>query len=104
MVFDHPNPRALTKFLLTRITPDAGTDTGSVVDRLTREIEALGSQLDDAYLGLGPEERATISALLSELRGRVTAKASVGAPVGIVDRISSASAGELLSLLDNELG
>nr|WP_307868092.1 type I polyketide synthase [Micromonospora sp. C95] len=104
MVFDHPNPRALTKFLLTRITPDAGTDTGSVVDRLTREIEALGNQLDDVYLGLGPEEQATIAALLGELRGRVTAKASVGAPVGIVDRISSASAGELLSLLDHELG
>ncbi|NGM15222.1 type I polyketide synthase [Verrucosispora sioxanthis] len=104
MVFDHPNPRALTKFLLTRIAPDAGTDTGSVVDRLTREIEALGNQLDDVYLGLGPEEQASIAALLGELRGRVTAKASVGAPVGIVDRISSASAGELLSLLDHELG
>ncbi|WP_346776094.1 SDR family NAD(P)-dependent oxidoreductase [Micromonospora sp. HNM0581] len=104
MVFDHPNPRALTKFLLTRISVDTGTDTGAVVDRLRREIATLGSQLDEAYLGLGPEEQATIATLLSELRGRVTAKTSVDAPTGIVDRISSASAGELLSLLDNELG
>jgi polyketide synthase 7 len=102
MVFDHPNPLALTRFLTTRITPDAAVGGGSVVDRLTKEIAALGSRLDDAYLELGPAEQATISGLLGELRGRVTATA--GAPVGIADRISSASAGELLALLDKELG
>ncbi|WP_143162914.1 type I polyketide synthase, partial [Couchioplanes caeruleus] len=101
MVFDHPNPRALTKFLLTQITPDAGA--GSALDRLTKEIAALGSRLDDACRELAPEEQATISALLGELRGRVAATAAATPPAGIVDRISSASAGELLSLLDQEL-
>jgi hypothetical protein len=30
--------------------------------------------------------------------------ANAGSPVGVVDQISSASAGELLALLDKELG
>jgi malonyl CoA-acyl carrier protein transacylase/acyl carrier protein len=104
MVFDHPNPRALATFLLTRITTEAGGGAGSAVDRLTAEIAALGSRLDEVVLLLSPEEQATVTGLLSELRGRVTAQAGTPAPVDIVDRISSASAGELLSLLDKELG
>ncbi|WP_203685219.1 SDR family NAD(P)-dependent oxidoreductase, partial [Actinoplanes siamensis] len=101
MVFDHPNPLALTRFLTTRIIPDAAA--GSTADRLAKQIQALGSRLDDALLELGPEEQATIAGLLGELRGRVSAPVPQ-APVGIVDQISSASAGELLSLLDKELG
>ncbi|WP_307834302.1 SDR family NAD(P)-dependent oxidoreductase [Paractinoplanes lichenicola] len=104
MVFDHPNPRALTKFLLTWLVPDTAAPAESVADRLTTEIAALGNRLDEASLELTSDEQAAISTLLGELRGRVAAKASAAAPVGITDRISSASAGELLALLDNELG
>ena len=104
LVFDHPNPSALAQFLNARITPDSGAEPRSPADHLAKEIEELGARLEDAFLGLAEEDRATISTLLGELQGRVRSMAGAGSPVGIVDRISSASAGELLSLLDKELG
>ncbi|MEV0414707.1 SDR family NAD(P)-dependent oxidoreductase [Streptomyces sp. NPDC050448] len=104
LVFDHPNPSALAQFLNARITPGSGPGPQSPADHLAKEIEGLGARLEDAFLGLAQEEQATISTLLGELQGRVRSLASVGAPVGIADQISSASVGDLLSLLDKELG
>ena len=104
LVFDHPNPSALAQFLNARITPDSGAEPRSPADHLAKEIEELGARLEDAFLGLADEDRTTISTLLGELQGRVRSMAGAGSPVGILDRISSASAGELLSLLDKELG
>ncbi|MEU8652050.1 SDR family NAD(P)-dependent oxidoreductase [Streptomyces sp. NPDC048737] len=104
LAFDYPNPGTLARFLAAGIDPGPGGDQESPADRLTREIEGLGTRLEDAFLDLADEDRAAISTLLGELQGRVRSMAGDAAPVGIVDRISSASAGELLSLLDKELG
>nr|WP_313896438.1 SDR family NAD(P)-dependent oxidoreductase [Streptomyces sp. GC420] len=102
LAFDHPNPNALARFLTAGVHP--GADRQSAAARLAKEIEGLGARLADASLELAEEDRNTIAALLGELQDRVRPTAGDGSPVGIVDRISSASAGELLSLLDKELG
>ncbi|MGQ5640278.1 SDR family NAD(P)-dependent oxidoreductase [Streptomyces sp. EWL5.16] len=104
LVFDHPNPAAIAQFLAASITPGPGAGPQSPADHLVKEIEGLGARLEDAFLGLAEEDQATISSLLGELQGRVRSMASAGAPAGIADQISSASAGELLALLDKELG
>ncbi len=104
LTFDYPNPSALAEFLNTHINPDSGAESESPADRLAKEIEGLGARLEDAFLELGDGDKTTISTLLGELQGRVRSMVGEGSPVGIVDRISSASAGELLSLLDEELG
>ncbi|WP_244189031.1 type I polyketide synthase [Streptomyces yokosukanensis] len=104
LAFDHPNPSALAQFLTTRIAPDPGAGRPSAADHLVKEIEGLGALLQDAFLQLAQEEQATVSTLLGELQGRVRSMAGAGSPVAIVDQISSASAGELLALLDKELG
>jgi acyl transferase domain-containing protein len=104
LVFDHPNPGALAQFLLAGINPHSGAEPESAADGLAKEIDALGARLENAFLELAEQDRATLSTLLGELQGRVRSMVSDGAPVGIVDQITSASAGELLSLLDKELG
>nr|WP_107439673.1 type I polyketide synthase [Streptomyces phaeoluteigriseus] len=104
LAFDYPNPSALAEFLNAGITPDSGTDAQSPAERLAKEIEGLGARLEDAFLGLADDDRATISTLLGDLQGRVRSMTGHESPGGIVDRISAASAGELLSLLDEELG
>ncbi|MEU2929432.1 SDR family NAD(P)-dependent oxidoreductase [Streptomyces sp. NPDC007251] len=104
LVFDHPNPAALAQFLAARITPDPGPGPQSPAGHLVKEIEGLGARLEEAFLGLAEEDQATISSLLGELQGRVRSLAGAGAPAGLADQISSASAGELLALLDKELG
>ncbi|MEV3860548.1 type I polyketide synthase [Streptomyces sp. NPDC050095] len=102
LVFDHPNPAALARFLHQSLAPDAGAQ--SPADHLVQEIEGLGARLEDAFTELAQADQATISTLLGELQGRVRSLAGAGSPAGIVDQISSASADELLSLLDKELG
>ncbi|HEU5470877.1 MAG TPA: SDR family NAD(P)-dependent oxidoreductase, partial [Actinophytocola sp.] len=104
LVFDHPNPTALAQTLFALIAPDSLADPETPADHLTREIEELGTRLEEAFLELAQEDKATISTLLGELQGRIRSLAGAGSPVGIVDQISSASAGELLALLDKELG
>ncbi|MFF3488524.1 SDR family NAD(P)-dependent oxidoreductase [Streptomyces sp. NPDC002701] len=104
LAFDHPNPAALAQFLNARVPRDADAAPQSPADHLAREIEGLGARLEDAFGTLAEADQATISTLLGELQDRVRAPAGVGAPAGIADRISSASVGDLLSLLDKELG
>ncbi|MFF9061856.1 SDR family NAD(P)-dependent oxidoreductase [Streptomyces sp. NPDC014882] len=106
LAFDHPNPGGVAHFLAAGLTAGSGPggDPESPADRLTKEIAGLGARLEDAFRDLADEDKATVSTLLGELQGRVRSMAGDGSPVGIVDRISSASAGELLSLLDEELG
>ncbi|THA33257.1 SDR family NAD(P)-dependent oxidoreductase [Streptomyces sp. A1547] len=104
LVFDHPNPTALAQFLNARITPDSAAAPQSPADHLAKEINGLGARLEEAFLVLADEDKNTISTLLGELQGRVRSLVSAGAPVGIADQISSASAGDLLALLDKELG
>ncbi|MEV6087760.1 SDR family NAD(P)-dependent oxidoreductase [Streptomyces parvulus] len=103
LVFDHPSPNVLARFLTERIAP-AAAGQRSPADQLADEIEQLGTRLQDAFLGLAAQERTTISTLLGDLQGRVRSMAGAGAAAGIADQITSASAGELLALLDKELG
>ncbi|MFB8249577.1 SDR family NAD(P)-dependent oxidoreductase [Streptomyces sp. NPDC055952] len=103
LVFDHPNPGALARFLTERIAPEAAGPP-SPAGHLVAEIEGLGARIQDAFLELAQQEQTTISTLLGELQGRVRSLAGAAAPAGIADQISSASAGELLALLDKELG
>ncbi|KJY37901.1 type I polyketide synthase [Streptomyces katrae] len=109
LVFDHPNPAALAQFLHTGLTAGSAGAAGaaappSPADSLAKEIERLGARLEEAFLRLDADDRTTLSTLLGELQGRVRSMAGAGAPVAIVDQITSASAGELLRLLDQELG
>ncbi|MER7339117.1 type I polyketide synthase [Streptomyces sp. NPDC000075] len=103
IVFDHPNPAALALFLFEGLAFETAAPP-SPADSLAQEIERLGARLEDAFLRLEAADRTTISTLLGELQGRVRAMAGAGSPVAIVDQITSASAGELLALLDKELG
>ncbi|MYT68082.1 MULTISPECIES: type I polyketide synthase, partial [unclassified Streptomyces] len=106
LVFDHPNPAAVAELLAARITrrPDADTGAEAGAEHLVKEIEGLGARLEDAFRRLAQDERATISTLLGDLQGRVRSMAGDQAPTTVVDQISSASAGDLLALLDKELG
>ncbi|WP_032769651.1 type I polyketide synthase [Streptomyces griseus] len=102
LAFDHPNPSALARFLTGSIAP--GGTPPSPAELLAKEIEGLGNRIENVLPGLVDEDRVTISTRLGDLQGRVRSMVGDGSPVGIVDRISSATAGELLSLLDKELG
>ncbi|MDN3028467.1 type I polyketide synthase [Streptomyces sp. S.PB5] len=104
LAFDHPNPGALAQFLNTRVNPGSAAGPESPVDHLAKEIEGLGARLEEAFRELADDDKATLSTLLGELQGRVRSMAGAGAPAGLTDQISSASAGELLALLDKELG
>ena len=104
LAFDHPNPGALADFLTTCLHRGSGAERESPIDPLTKEIEGLSARLEDVSADLADDDRATLAALLGEVQGRVRSTAGEGSPAGIADRISAASAGELLSLLDQELG
>ncbi|GGS43651.1 type I polyketide synthase [Streptomyces janthinus] len=104
LAFDHPNPSALAQFLYTRVGPGPGADRESPVDRLTKEITGLGARLGEAFPDLGDDDRATLSGLIGELQRRVRPAGGEESPAGVAGRIGSASAVELLSLLDEELG
>ncbi|MEV5358214.1 SDR family NAD(P)-dependent oxidoreductase [Streptomyces sp. NPDC052693] len=104
LAFDHPNPDALARFLIDSATPAPTGAHRTPADRLAEEIERLGARLEEELPALADEERATLSALVGQVQGRVRARAGEAPVTGITDRISTASAGELLSLLDQELG
>ncbi|MFF0885014.1 SDR family NAD(P)-dependent oxidoreductase [Streptomyces sp. NPDC003456] len=104
LVFDHPNPAAVARFLAASVTPDHAAGPGGPADHLVREIEGLGARIEEEFRALAEEDRTTISTLLGELQGRVRSMAGDGSADAIVDRIGAASAGELLALLDKELG
>ncbi len=104
LAFDYPNPGAVAGFMSAAIAPDTGAAAQSPADLLTTEIERLGARLVAAFGDLADDDKAAVSALLGELPRLVRPTGGDRSPVGIADRISSASAGELLSLLDEELG
>jgi acyl carrier protein len=104
LAFEYPNAGAVAQFLSAGLAADSRDDRESPVECLTKEIEGLDARLAGTFPALAQEDKATISAALGELQRRVRSIAGERSPDGIVDRISSASAGELLSLLDKELG
>ncbi|MEV7189635.1 type I polyketide synthase [Kitasatospora sp. NPDC093102] len=103
LAFDYPNPRTLAQFLNSRINPGSDGDRRSPAERLTREIAELGARLEGALVDLADEDRSAISTLLGGLQGRLRPAPGNRPMDDIADRIGSASAGELLSLLDEEL-
>jgi acyl transferase domain-containing protein/acyl carrier protein len=104
LVFDYPDPGALAQFLNAGLNPGSAAGPEAPADRLTKEIEGLGARLEDAFRDLAEEDRAAIVTALGELQRRARSMAGNGSPADVIDRINSASAGELLSLLDQELG
>nr|WP_328707625.1 type I polyketide synthase [Streptomyces mesophilus] len=104
LVFDHPTPAAIAQFLSAAIGPQEAPQPVSPLAHLAKEIEGLGGRLEEAFRSLDQDEQATVSTLLGELQGRVRSLTGAGAPQGVADQISSASAGDLLALLDKELG
>ncbi|MEU6647762.1 type I polyketide synthase, partial [Saccharomonospora sp. NPDC046836] len=104
LAFDYPNPAILARFLNASLSKLPGGEPASPVHRLTEEIESLSARLEGAFLDLAEADRATLISRLGELAARARSLASDGSPAELADRIGSASARELLSLLDNELG
>ncbi|WP_374690092.1 SDR family NAD(P)-dependent oxidoreductase [Frankia sp. AvcI1] len=102
LAFDHPTPNAVAEFLNVGLHP--GSERETAAESLAREIEHLGARLWGVFEDLAPPDRTTITTALGELQSRLRAKVADSSPVGVVDRISSASAHELLALLDHELG
>jgi acyl transferase domain-containing protein/acyl carrier protein len=104
LAFDYPNPRTLAQYLNERLGPGPGDGGQSPAERLAKEITGLGARLGDTLPALADDDRAALAALLGELQGHVRPVTGGESTGGVADRISSASAGELLSLLDEELG
>ncbi|GAA2704221.1 type I polyketide synthase [Actinoplanes palleronii] len=98
LAFDYPNPRAVARFVR------AAVDPGSPGDHLIEEIKRIGARLEKASPELADHDRTAITGLLGTLQRRLRPQTAERSAAGIADRISSASAAELLSLLDKELG
>jgi acyl carrier protein len=95
LVFDYPTPAALAGFLRAELAPDAATGPGTV--ELGRLEAALATISDD------DETRQAIAARLRSILARLTGPArGDGGEVAV--KIRSASVGEVLSFIDNELG
>ncbi|WP_410173621.1 SDR family NAD(P)-dependent oxidoreductase, partial [Frankia nepalensis] len=114
LVFDYPTARALAGFLLGRLRPDAAADaagdSGSALaelDRLSAVLEALADDGD-----LRAKATGRLRALLWSLESAAGPDALPAAdlagdpvsPGADADRISAATADEILDLIDNELG
>ncbi len=93
LVFDHPNTAAAAAFLLAQASP-----ARSAAARTEEAIDGLGAML--AALGQGEREQA--EARLRSLLG--TPGGADEADGGVVERIQSASAEELLAIVDDEMG
>ncbi|MER7795671.1 type I polyketide synthase, partial [Streptomyces sp. NPDC097640] len=97
VTFDHPSPSALARHLLERIAPEppptAEPPILAELDRLAADVAAVG---DDELL-------SAVTVRLWELLATVTAGADMTEPA-TDQEIAEASADELFSLIDDELG
>ncbi|MFF9915937.1 beta-ketoacyl reductase, partial [Streptomyces sp. NPDC013457] len=98
VVFDHPSPAALAGHLLERLGPVTGNAARSALAELDKV---------DALLAAEPpqeEERAELTARLQALMARVK-RPDAGSPTREEDDpLASASAEELFSFIDSQLG
>ncbi|MFC5667975.1 type I polyketide synthase, partial [Kitasatospora misakiensis] len=99
LVFDHPTPQAITRFLLAGLAPaDA------------RKSPALAEldRLEAVLAGLAPDEQRDkeITVRLQTVLAQWTAEQRGGpaAEESVAERIQDASADEVLAFIDNELG
>ncbi len=100
LVFDHPTPAALARFLLDEVLQPASSAPTSAEEELDRLELLLSEQAAEA----DDEDRVRIASRLETLLlrfGEVGQPASVGAAEQL---ISSASAEEIYDFIDRELG
>jgi hypothetical protein len=97
VIFNHPSPGALAKFLLQRFElAEPPAEQPPVLTELDRLAERVAAVADESV-------RSAATARLWELLSEVTAGADAAEPV--TDReIESAGEEELFALIDNELG
>jgi acyl transferase domain-containing protein len=97
VIFNHPSPAALAKFLLQRFElAEPPAEQPPVLAELDRLAERVAAVADESV-------RSAATARLWELLSEVTAGADAAEPV--TDReIESAGEEELFALIDNELG
>ncbi|TCP45029.1 polyene macrolide polyketide synthase [Tamaricihabitans halophyticus] len=98
LVFDYPTPKVLADYLGVELQGEASAAAST----------ALFADLDriEAAVTSGEPDEATKAGLATRLRtllAAVTAAEATG-DTGLADRLSSASADEVLAFIDNELG
>jgi len=103
VIFDHPTPDALTRFLLARLLPEgAASATASAaaladLDRISASLDAFAEDED---------ARRAVAARLTDLLGNLDGRAAAPSAAAdeVTDRIQSASAEEIFAFIDTELG
>ncbi|MFF1909357.1 type I polyketide synthase, partial [Kitasatospora sp. NPDC058218] len=99
LVFDHPTPQAITRFLLAGLVP-AESQQSPVIAELDR-LEAVLARLT-------PDEQRDkeITVRLQTVLAQWTAEHRAGPETeeSVADRIQDASTDEVLAFIDNELG
>ena len=95
LVFDRPTGNALAEHLLTELDPGAGSTTGAALTELARLEQTLAG-IDAADAG-----RLRITTRLRALLSRFDDPAA-DRPTGPADDLSSATAEDMFSLLDDE--
>ncbi|MFD0636629.1 phosphopantetheine-binding protein [Catenulispora yoronensis] len=104
LVFDYPTPAALADHVLEHVTPAPR----SAVEPVLRQLEELDAALAgiDGLAEVDGQDRVRITARLNALiQSWSDPGRSADDPVGdTAERIQSASADEILALIDGELG
>jgi acyl transferase domain-containing protein len=97
LIFDYPNPTALTRHLLQKVTK-AGVVTSAPMDA---ELDRLELMLSSTTPDEG--DRARITARLRTVLSRLDNVGSSGDHVSVTEKIRSASADEVFEFIDKEL-
>ncbi|HZL48152.1 MAG TPA: SDR family NAD(P)-dependent oxidoreductase, partial [Solirubrobacteraceae bacterium] len=98
LVFNYPTPAEIADYLLTRVASKTEATSGSVgaeIERLERIIAA--TSMEDG-------ERAEAAARLQSLLLQLDGARGVEDSGAVAERIQSASAKEIMDLIDSELG
>nr|WP_202968150.1 SDR family NAD(P)-dependent oxidoreductase [Pseudonocardia sp. AL041005-10] len=104
LVFDHPTPAAVSRHLLRTLGPSSSPTGTSTMDMLAGRIREWSTEVDEHAADLGPDDRAAVAELLSELVSRIRYGTDRQSEPDVVARLGSASPAELLAMLDHELG
>ena len=97
LIFDYPNPHALTGYLLGLVD-----EQGGAAPTLEAELDRL-----DALLAAVPDdeaERRRVSARLQELLTRLSGAAREAEGATVAERLADASDDEIFGFIDKELG
>ncbi|MFD3701224.1 SDR family NAD(P)-dependent oxidoreductase, partial [Streptomyces sp. NPDC058646] len=106
LVFDHPNPTALSAYLLSRIPlSDGGAAAGGMPGTPLAELDRLEAALAADPAAGNEHTRAELSERLQSLLSRLS---PAGGPADgspeLVDALGSASASEIFDFIDTQLG